>query len=1139
MAQAQGSPIHDAWTTAIASYKRDLNPKRLQEVQTLTSPQDIVSHMKNLEKARASSASGKLVDRVKAITDRLVRFSRVVDVMTTSNSEASLIWGSLKLLLTIAHQSSEVYGKICDSLEVVDESLQVVDLLAETFAHSQLVSGYIVKYYCSILHFWRKAIKHYRRKKIINLLRGVWHDYDSEFGNFEEKMKRLREEAQKAAHAVDMSESMKARQQQDKFHTETVDKLRTIEELKRHGEIVKWLTPVNRDARYYVDDLESARKTCHPGTCKWIFKKPEFEQWLDNDGTDSRTRMLWVYAIAGAGKTVLAGSIIAHYQTQSTLLVTKPLLYFFFKNTDDEKNSLLSMTRSFLHQLYVSAGNDELNGDLISLKEGSGNDNMRSDEQAWDIFLKHAKTVPGLTIVLDALDECKTDDIAELLERLCSLAQMSDVRVVVMSRKYENIHVKLESWPCIQIQQEDVNDDIGCFVEAKVGNMARLNSKSLRDRIVRILSSRHEGMFLWAFLMIKELKSLATIKEVEERLTATPGGLEDMHRAIVLRLSSTLSASERLMAIKILTWVVSAIRPLRLVEIREMLRFEIKQSSKDNDLLYSEKDIELICGSLVTNRHGVLQLIHLSTKEILQQRPAGMDQDDPCWPFFIDVRETGPQIAVLCVSYISTHQTDVDSYTRPGLTPLTRLEPYSSKFDITQIWKTAPFIEYAYVSWQAHLVDGEPEDRFIDKLHTLLTSRFTTLWLEFRLAQDPDSLWNLERSCMAMQDWVRKASVENDAEIEKKVAFLKDWCNAVLELLKEYGLRIRACPDELHYLDIESIFSSRCLPEFDLEKSNQQVREQETRLTHLVNSTPKPEVKSHRLILPQPEEFGELGFFLYDEKRDAFYYSEEFLGPSKKETLWVQDRQTGRRLPPARKTLPQESIGVKSAVFSRDWRYLAILYQGRDDGLYTTIWEIEDKLDFNNIKHTRPWARRHQILVLDESWFNDSCCPLTAGPDDLFCTPSGLVDPYRGIRQALPVNEREGLCSAFSGDGRVLFFLDSSNRRIDKVFWLNTVPTTESLDLSPLIQSPLDDSQEITYELRAIDHDGNRIVIETEMHADGRDKQHRFYMMHTVTHTVHALWHENNVPSFVQSDSIENLEGMCFWNKSLIMIAYR
>lgn len=1121
MATVQGSSISDAWNKAITSYKRDLNSKQLQTVQAFTSPEMIVAQMEQLEKNRRSSPSGKLMVRVKSITDRLVRFSKVVDVMTTSNAEASLVWGSLKLLLTIVHQSLEVYEKICQSLVAVGESLEVVALLAETFRHSDLVSNHVVRYYCSILHFWRKAIKHYRRKKFINIIRGAWHDFNSEFGVFEEKMKGLREETQKAAHAVDMSEAMKARQQQDKSHTEAVDKSHTIEESKRHREIIKWLAPTARDASYYVDDFETASKDRHPGTCEWILRRPEFQQWIDCDDTDPQVRMLWISATAGAGKTVLAASIIAHCQAKIKPSAKEPVLYFFFKNTDDEKSSLLSMTRSFLHQLYVTFATDDLSNDLASLKDNSGKDCMLSDERAWEMFLKHAGKTSGMTVVLDALDECRLWDIGELLDRLCLLANMFEIRVIVTSRREEKIFVKLESWPCIQIQQQDVDDDIRCFVTAKVGNITRFNSKPLQDRIIRKLSSSHEGMFLWAFLMIKELKSLATVREVEERLSAIPEGLKEMHQAIISRLSSTLSSSERFIALKVLSWVVSAIRPLRLAEIHEILRFEIIRSSEEDDLLYSEKDIELICGSLVTTRNGVLQLIHLSTKEILQKRPDGLPPDDPCAPFYVDIQETGPQNALLCASYISTHQKTVDSYTRPGLTPVSRLEDMPYNVDLSQIVGKAPFIEYAYTSWQAHLIDGQPEEGIIHVLKSLLSFRFTILWVEFCLAQDPDSLWKLQRNCTEMQEWI-----VNGAENANMVGYLQAWCKGILGLLEEYGLFLKKFPTELHYLDFRPIFSSQYLTGFHANIKDEQARERAMRLTQYERPMPKPEIEPHRIVLPQPEGHGGLGFFLYDEKRDAFHYSERTV-ISGMETLWVQDRQTGRRLHPIKKSFEDVDIkDVLSAVLSRDGRYLGVVYSVWGRRTCTTIWEIEDQFDFHDIKQSQPWAGRIQLLVTNEPWSWQSCCPLTIGPDDLFCTPSGLVDPQRGIRRPLPVmpdidTSRASPARAFSGDGRILFILDSPARRVYKISWLDPIPTTEILDLS--------DVNDI-YHLSCINHDGNYIVIEAR--ADSFYSLRHVSLMNTCDCITTSLWNDH----VLKYDDHVYRPVIGFWNTSLILM---
>lgn len=97
-----------------------------------------------------------------------------------------------------------------------------------------------------------------------------------------------------------------------------------------------------------------------------------------------------------------------------------------------------------------------------------------------------------------------------------------------------------------------------------------------------------------------------------------------MQERIITRLDATLGSAHRQLATKILTWILCAVRPLRLVELQEFLSFEIREGRtigqppvNNNYLLYSEKDIELACRALVLSRNGTPQLIHLSTKEIL------------------------------------------------------------------------------------------------------------------------------------------------------------------------------------------------------------------------------------------------------------------------------------------------------------------------------------------------------------------------------------------------------------------------------------------------------------------------------------------------------------------------------------------
>ncbi len=489
-------------------------------------------------------------------------------------------------------------------------------------------------------------------------------------------------------------------------------------------------------------------------------------------------------------------------------------------------------------------------------------------------------------------------------------------------------------------------------------------------------------MFLWAYLMIKELKELGTVKHVDDALKALPTGLPEMHEAIITRLDSTLHRAHRELAIKILKWVVCAVRPLHLQELQDILRFEIRQggsagqSLDDDDLLYSEKDIELACGALVINRNETMQLIHLSTKEILMRRPQGMRPDDLRRDFYVDAQRENPHMAMICVSYMSTQLNGIDSISRPNLENVSRLEFSKQSYDSADVVTKSPFIDYACISWQAHLIDGKigfELESIMDSLQALLTYDLTGLWIELCVLLHQDIIWTLERSCKVIVSWADYALVPAESSCHQAIRFLWAWSSAVITIINEYGLVIEEYPYEIHYIDLENVFSNECTPglaALPLSFASTQgltVREK----ISVIRATDKrhPEIKTEpcRQLQPNllyPKKNDRLGFVIYDNTRDV-YFSAEPQDPNATEVLWVQERASGRRLQPIKsllnvvdvscedsKSSPLEPadryIELKAAILSPDGTYLAILYVNHYEYFVTSIWHIERHLDFLN-----------------------------------------------------------------------------------------------------------------------------------------------------------------------------------------------
>ena len=861
----------------------------------------------------------------------------------------------------------------------------------------------------------------------------------------------------------------------------------------RHRDIVSWLAPTNHEANYFVDDLRSAFELCHPGTCTWILDKPEFNTWRDKGPDSAVTKLLWLTGVPGAGKTVLSSFVINKLTAASSERSSPPILHFFFKLTDSDKNSVLAVTRSLLYQLY-SLFPATLSTEILALRDNSGKERALSEQGLWDLFVKYTNEVANLIIVLDALDECNGVDV--LLSRLLSLLQGCCARVFVASRKEEHIALALAGYPQIVVCHEDVEADIHSYVTKEIEEIPRFRGKAVQYRMIDALSSGHGGMFLWAYLMVKELKELGTVRQVDNALKSLPSGLEEMHEAIITRLDSTLHKAHRELVTKILKWIVCAVRPLRLPELQEILRFESRQGtteghsldhgSDDDDFLYSEKDIELACGALVMSRNGTLQLIHLSTREILTRRPPRMGSDDSRLGFYVSTHRENPRMAALCVSYIDTHLAGIDSVSRPGLETASRLQFSQKSYDSTELVTTSPFIDYAGVSWQAHLIDGKISLELKDvmlSLQTLLTYDLTIKWIELCICLHQDMALTLEHSCNKVTLWAGNALLSK-SPCHQAIGFLCAWSRAVVSVISDYARVIEEFPSEIHYLDLEELFSGKCssgpaiLPTSYASAQGRKLRERISQIRAIDISQPKAKVEPCRQLQPNlqdPSMNQRLGFLLYDGTRNVYFSAEPKISDGT-EVLRAQERATGRKLLPVKSAMhvshflrkdsdslrPIPFLYVMGAVLCPAHKYLAILYCDKEGCFITSSWIIERHLDFQGIRDVRPWARRLYYVESRNSSFLDSCLPLTVGQDGLFYCPSGQMHPERGICRRIPdrfdasaQNERQTnrVTLAFSGNGQTLVRLDPIRGILDRISWLKS-PIPDPLHWALLADSP-------------------------------------------------------------------------------------
>lgn len=456
--------------------------------------------------------------------------------------------------MQIVQHAVHEYERLCEALTQMIECLPRVELYSKTFMNSSLLCGCVSAFYVSVLRFWSRACKFYRRGRFWNFLGIGWKDYDAEFQELEVEMVANRDRIEKTALAEHIGQSKVARNHQEAVNQTLLE----VQSSDRRKEITEWLSPSAYDIKYYQKDFEAARKMRHPKTCEWILKKAEFTQFSATNL--SQEPLLWIHAKPGAGKTVLSSYLIEYYRQQGSTHMSNAVLYFFCKNSDEDKNLDIAIMRSLLYQMSQCIENladqSALSNDLGRAIDESGKQRAMDYATLWLLFTKHISKLTQPVMIVDALDECSEPKL--LIQNLMALSQSSGIRVILTSRKEAYISKMLADKPCLEIRPEDVDADIKALIEAKVSKQPLLCHRLVRDLVVKSLSEAHAGMFLWVYLMLKELKACRSVEQVEETLRTLPEGLPMIYKSILLRLCTSLKRPALDLAKKVFVWVVSA-----------------------------------------------------------------------------------------------------------------------------------------------------------------------------------------------------------------------------------------------------------------------------------------------------------------------------------------------------------------------------------------------------------------------------------------------------------------------------------------------------------------------------------------------------------------------------------------------------
>lgn len=208
----------------------------------------------------------------------------------------------------------------------------------------------------------------------------------------------------------------------------------------------------------------------------------EFQTWLNDDSS----RLFWIHAIPGAGKTVLASSAIQYlkHERQSDEV---GLAYFYCDYKDPLKQEPSVVLRTLLSQLSSQNISVFQNVQMFFKQQ-------YKDDQAMTViappsldllrsnFSSFLETsFHKVFIVIDAVDECHDREcILKAISAICDTVE--HVKILVSSREDPMINDEFKDYPNLKIKPGHVSGDIKSYVDATLA--ARIAAKKLRLKMM-------------------------------------------------------------------------------------------------------------------------------------------------------------------------------------------------------------------------------------------------------------------------------------------------------------------------------------------------------------------------------------------------------------------------------------------------------------------------------------------------------------------------------------------------------------------------------------------------------------------------------------------------------------------------------
>ncbi|OJD26052.1 hypothetical protein ACJ73_02567 [Blastomyces percursus] len=627
---------------AVEEYIKGLTPAEKAAFRYGPSEDDLLARAAKLDDEHKGISSFRAhTQKIAKVLQLCNQFMPSVTIGIQANPDiSSIVVGGVRLVLDIGLRFATFFDRLTDMISRLTDYLKALAIYGSV--GDDRITAAAAATYGELLRFCQRVNSIFvsdaggRKSTVSIFFKQLWEPFETTFGEMDATIKHHFSVVDVTANAVQL------------------DWLKTRGKSEDKDKFLTWLAGAGADFDERHIDVFSKK---HPGTADWLLNSKKFESWIDSP----ESSLLWCYGKAGTGKSVIASNVIEHFLRKHLFDTTVGVSYVYYHHTDGLRQDLSLVIAGML--LPICRKLDEI-PDWLNKHRKDGFSSRAVCRT--DLFCAVAQKFKQIIVVIDGLDECRKNDRGRVISFLDAVLEFPKAKVVVMSRKEDDIVDAFESLKYgkvlkIELRADDTIQDIKTYVTESVrslrkgsyGKKLHLNDESLERVIVDSLVQNSRGMFLWAYFQLEHLCEVSEARQdrqIREALDCLPSGLNETYIRMLHDIEAQPEYHKRV-AQNTLMWILNAKGPLSGMELQYAVSLSLNLDSDPGDvILVDRKFLVNSCRNLVVDTGQFIGLVHYSAQQFMES--SGFGHIGLPLSSIENTHYTNELLAYTCLSYL-------------------------------------------------------------------------------------------------------------------------------------------------------------------------------------------------------------------------------------------------------------------------------------------------------------------------------------------------------------------------------------------------------------------------------------------------------------------------------------------------------